>query len=139
LAGNELPWFPLAPQMKTVAGDEAQDAPLRILLAHTPDQYVWARRRGFDLMLAGHTHGGQIRLPLLGAWVCPSLHGVRYASGVFHQRPTVMHVSRGVSSLQPLRLGCPPEVTRLVLHAPVDQSNRCTSTESERLAAADPS
>ena len=138
LAGNESPWFPLGPEMNLVTGDEAREASLRLLLAHTPDRYHWARQRGFDLMLAGHTHGGQIRLPFLGAWVCPSLHGVRYASGVFHEPPTVMHVSRGVSSLLPLRLRCPPEVTRLVLRAPIDQKSPEGASQSEPLTAADP-
>jgi predicted MPP superfamily phosphohydrolase len=88
---------------------------LHVLLAHSPDQFKWARRRDFDLMLAGHTHGGQICLPVIGPIHCPSWHGVKYASGVFFEPPTVMHVSRGVSSELPIRLNCRPEVTKLVL------------------------
>jgi len=89
--------------------------PLRILLAHSPDQFAWARARNFDLVLAGHTHGGQIRLPLVGAVACPSRLGVKYACGVFQEGPSILHVSRGVSSLLPLRINCLPELTRLVL------------------------
>jgi predicted MPP superfamily phosphohydrolase len=87
----------------------------RVLLAHTPDRFTWARSENFDLVLAGHTHGGQLRFPLIGPVVCPSWHGTKYACGYFYKEPTLMHVSRGTGSLFPLRLDCPPEITRLVL------------------------
>jgi predicted MPP superfamily phosphohydrolase len=80
-----------------------------------PGQFAFARDNAFDLMLAGHTHGGQIRLPGLGALISPSWHGWHYASGVFHEPPTVMHVSRGISGKQPIRLNCPPEIAILML------------------------
>jgi hypothetical protein len=116
LAGNELPWFPPAPDLAGCpALDELQGRIPRIALCHTPDQLRWARRHDFDLLLAGHTHGGQIRMPLLGPIVAPSRHGVRYASGTFYELPTLMHVSRGVSSLQLVRWNCPPEISKLVL------------------------
>jgi len=114
LAGNESPWFP-APRSKDRPETDAATKPFSILLSHTPDQLPWARDHGFDLMLAGHTHGGQIRVPIIGPLVCPSRFGVRYASGLFHEPPTVMHVSRGLSGVQPLRFNCPPEVTLLEL------------------------
>jgi predicted MPP superfamily phosphohydrolase len=113
LAGNELPWFQLSPQMDQLP--PKRPSQLRVLLAHSPDQFAWARLRDFDLVLAGHTHGGQICFPLIGPIHCPSWHGVTYASGVFFEPPTVMHVSRGVSSELPIRLNCRPEVTKLVL------------------------
>lgn len=118
LAGNELPWFLSAADMSDAPGGRGADRPLRVLLAHTPDQLAWARQRDFDLMLAGHTHGGQIRLPVLGPIVAPSYHGSRYASGTFSQPPTLMHVSRGIASLQTIRFNCRPEVTRLILRVP---------------------
>ncbi len=113
LAGDERPWFPGEALLPAAPRDGR--APVRILLAHTPDRFAWARSRQFDLMLAGHTHGGQIRFPLIGPVVCPSWHGTKYAAGFFYQAPTLMHVSRGTASLFPLRIGCPPEMTRLVL------------------------
>lgn len=118
LAGNELPWFGPAANLAgaPVDGPDGQRLP-RVLLSHSPDQLPWARQRDFDLVLAGHTHGGQIRLPLLGPIVSPSRFGVRYASGTFHEPPTVMHVSRGLSSETPLRWNCVPEISRLVLRA----------------------
>lgn len=75
------------------------------------------QRHQFDLMLAGHTHGGQIRFPLLGPIVCPSLHGTKYASGFFEAGPTLLHVSRGTGSLFPYRLNCRPQVVKLVLRS----------------------
>ncbi len=112
LAGNECPWFPPAPPLDP---DASAARPFTILLSHTPDQLPWARRHGVDLLLAGHTHGGQIRLPLVGPIICPSRYGVRYASGLFDEPPTLMHVSRGLAGVQPLRWGCPPELTLLEL------------------------
>ena len=116
LAGNELPWFGPAPNMSEIPGTSfGEPTPFRILLSHSPDQLRWARRNSFDLMLAGHCHGGQICLPLIGPLVAPSYSGVKYAAGLFHEPPTLLHVSRGVSGLEPLRFNCPPELTKLVL------------------------
>ena len=117
LAGNELPWFVPAADMHDCP-IRREDSPLRILLSHAPDQITWARTNQFDLMLAGHTHGGQIQLPVLGPILSPSRFGVRYASGTFYEDPTLMHVSRGVSGTRHLRVNAPPELTKLVLVRP---------------------
>jgi predicted MPP superfamily phosphohydrolase len=115
VAGNELPWFEPAADMRNCPPRSQEHPQLRILLSHSPDQFDWAQRCDFDLMLAGHTHGGQIRLPIVGPIFSPSRHGVKYASGTFFAEPTVMHVSRGISGELPIRLNCPPELTKLVL------------------------
>ena len=130
LAGNELPWFGTSPSLpsaergtrnaeRDVHSDSSQlrtpRSEFRILLSHTPDQLPWARARGFDLVLAGHNHGGQIRLPWLGALISPSWYGWRYAGGLYHEPPTVLHVSRGIAAKHPIRLNCPPELALLVL------------------------
>jgi predicted MPP superfamily phosphohydrolase len=115
LAGNELPWFAPAADMKNCPPREADANELRIALSHSPDQFAWARHWEFDLLLAGHTHGGQCRLPIVGPIVAPSRHGVHYASGTFFESPTVMHVSRGISGTTPLRYNCPPELAKLTL------------------------
>jgi predicted MPP superfamily phosphohydrolase len=91
--------------------------PFRILLSHTPDNYPWARANAVDLMLSGHNHGGQIRLPLFGAIHTPSSFGTKYAGGTFWEAPTLLHVSRGVSGRHPWRWNCLPELTRLVLRS----------------------
>jgi hypothetical protein len=133
LAGNEMPWTTPAPDVALLPAD----AGLRIALSHAPDQIGWGRRHQFDLLLAGHNHGGQVRLPLLGAVACPSRYGARYASGVFYARPTVMHVSRGVSGEIPLRWNCPPEITLLTLTSARARPVRAASAEhGSRLAAA---
>lgn len=116
--GNELPWFGPAPAVPPRPKPHALDAkhsPFRILLSHAPDQIRWAIDREFPLMLAGHTHGGQIVFPLLGPVVAPSRYGVKYAGGVFDERGMVMHVSRGMSGEEPLRWNCPPELPLLTL------------------------
>lgn len=118
LAGNELPWLAPAADMTRCPPRRAHGGPLRIVLSHSPDQLDWSRARDVDLLLAGHTHGGQIRLPLIGPIFSPSAEGVKYASGVFYAPPTIMHVTRGVSGELPVRLNCPPEMAHLVLHSP---------------------
>ena len=120
LTGNELPWF-----QRGLVNSETRDpaAPpradeLRLGISHSPDQIGWARRRQLDLMLAGHTHGGQIRLPLIGPLVAPSHYGSQFASGLFYLKPTLMHVSRGLSGVHPFRWLCPPEISILTLRNP---------------------
>lgn len=114
LIGNELPWF--KPPGDPAAPSE-QPIDFRLLLAHGPDQFAWACRHEIELILAGHNHGGQIRFPLLGAIVSPSLTGVRYASGAFRREETIMHVCQGTGSLSPLRFNCPPEFSLLTLRS----------------------
>lgn len=115
LAGNALPWIGVAPPQEASPDDEQQKRSFRILLSHSPDQIHWARENSFDLMLAGHTHGGQVRFPVIGPVVCPSRFGGQYAAGLFDMPPTVMHVSRGISGMTPYRFRCTPELTQLVL------------------------
>ena len=115
LAGNELPWFKPAADPRTFP--PRSEVPFRVMLAHSPDQLAWARQGDGDLMLAGHTHGGQIRFPLIGPLFAPSYRGVQYASGLFHVPPTILNVSRGLSGEIPLRMNCPPEIIHLALHA----------------------
>jgi uncharacterized protein len=114
IAGDERPWFRGVPAIPEPANSRPDDV-LRILLAHTPDRLRWARAQEFDLMLAGHTHGGQIRFPIVGPVVCPSWHGTKYSAGFFDEPPTLLHVNRGTASLFPLRINCRPELSKLVL------------------------
>jgi predicted MPP superfamily phosphohydrolase len=110
--GHEGPWFRPAPDL---SGCPAEG--FRLCLSHTPDNLGWARRHGIDLVLAGHNHGGQVRLPVLGSILTPSRFSRRYDCGTFHEPPTVLHVSRGLGGQHPLRYNCRPEVTWLVLRA----------------------
>ncbi len=117
LAGNGLPWLRPAADLTRAPPASSEGGPLRIALAHSPDQLGWARAHGVDLLLAGHTHGGQIRVPLLGPILSATRLGAAYSSGVFHAPPTVMHVTRGVSAQIPVRIHCRCELARLVLRS----------------------
>lgn len=108
VSGNEIPWYLRA--TKLPANNEPRENQFSILLSHSPDQIGWAVNRNFDLMFAGHTHGGQIRLPIVGPIIAPSRYGIKYASGTFKIRDTMMHVSRGISGDEPIRINCPPEL-----------------------------
>jgi predicted MPP superfamily phosphohydrolase len=119
LAGNELPWIAPAADLSRCGPSSAEGGPVRIVLSHSPDQICWARANGVDLMLCGHTHGGQIRFPLIGAILMPSFYGVKFDNGLFHVPPTILHVTRGVSGKQSLRWNCRPEIALLTLHSPL--------------------
>ena len=109
--GNEYPWFD-RPRLEPTSDR------FRFLLSHSPDQFGWARRHNVQLMLAGHTHGGQGRLPLAGPILSPSFYGSRYASGDFFRSPTTLHVTRGIGGVHLLRINCRPELSLLTLRAP---------------------
>ena len=89
----------------------------RLLVSHSPDNLRRARGAAIDLMLSGHTHGGQVQLPGIGPVFAPSRFGVQYASGTFWEPPTLLHVSRGLGGRHPLRIRCRPEVTCITLRA----------------------
>ncbi len=115
LAGNERPWLTECAQFDDAPNRDPENLPLRLFLLHTPDQFDWAVQHDADLALAGHTHGGQICFPLIGAVACPSLHGTRHVVGVYRQENTVLHVTRGISGTTPFRWFCPPEIALLEL------------------------
>lgn len=110
LLGHEGPWFRPAPDLS--------DCPIdgfRLLLSHTPDNIRWAKRNNVSLMLSGHNHGGQIRMPVVGSIFVPSKYSRRYDMGTFFESPTLLHVNRGLSGKEPLRFRCRPQVTRIIL------------------------
>jgi predicted MPP superfamily phosphohydrolase len=75
-----------------------------------------AASHGIDLMLSGHTHGGQVRLPMVGSVYGRSKLGKRFVEGWNRLGNTQIYVSRGIGKvLVPLRLGCPAEITLLRL------------------------
>lgn len=113
LIGNEQPWFGRI-EPEHASGPISRDA-FKIGVAHSPDQFSWGIENEVSLLLAGHTHGGQIRFPWIGPVIAPSWYGSRYASGVFYSTPTLMHVSRGLSGVHPYRWNCMPEATLLEL------------------------
>jgi len=86
-----------------------------VALSHNPDSANWLQNWGTKLILSGHTHGGQIRIPLLGAPILPLLNR-RFEQGLFQLRNNCqMYVSRGVGYLYQARLFCRPELPCIVL------------------------
>jgi predicted MPP superfamily phosphohydrolase len=110
IGGDERPWMGRPPNFHAGPGEA-----FRLLLSHTPDNFSWARRVGVDLMLTGHNHGGQVVLPVIGPVYSPSLHGVRFAGGLFYSSPTLLYVSRGLGGRHPLRINARPEISILTL------------------------
>lgn len=90
------------------------DGPV-ILMVHEPDyaDTVTQHPRGplVDLMLSGHSHGGQVRMPFLGPLILPPM-GQKYVMGHFQFGKMQLYVNRGIGSVGlPFRLNCPPEIT----------------------------
>jgi predicted MPP superfamily phosphohydrolase len=83
-----------------------------ILLSHNPDVFPTAAQKGFDAMLAGHTHGGQVRVEILHVDVDFARVYTPYVSGVYYENGRACYVTRGVGSIGvPSRLGAPPEIS----------------------------
>ena len=81
-----------------------------ILLTHTPDVFPKVPNV-VNLTLAGHTHGGQVRLPLLGAPIVPSDYGDKYSGGYIEEKGKKLIVTRGIGvSILPIRFNCAPEI-----------------------------
>ena len=102
--------------LKALMGQVSSDT-LTILLYHTPDLIETAADLGVDVYLAGHTHGGQVRLPWFGAIVTSSRYGKRYEAGPYQVGSTHLYVNRGIGmeGLEALRVRwlCPPEVAEI--------------------------
>ena len=108
--------------------DKTIPAPIRnlahepvVLLCHAPDYADTLRGlpsgQAASLVLSGHTHGGQVRLPLLGAMELPPM-GHKYVKGLFRLGNMQLYVNRGIGTIGvPFRLNCPPEITVLTLRA----------------------
>ena len=88
---------------------ENVDGPV-ILLSHTPDLFIMTPD-SVNITLAGHTHGGQVRLPFFGALIVPSKFGNRYSMGYIEENNKKMFVSKGIgTSMLTVRFNCIPEI-----------------------------
>ena len=88
------------------------DGKPKILLCHNPDAIETIRNTDVDFVMAGHTHGGQVNLPLYGPPVVYSKFGNRYAAGLFYEGKTTMYVNKGIGvSVFPVRFFARPEIT----------------------------
>jgi len=95
--------------------DQITDRAPVVAMTHSPDVFPEVPAR-VALTVAGHTHGGQVRLPLIGALVVPSRYRRRYAYGHIVEGGRQLFVSRGIGhSLLPMRFLCPPEIALITL------------------------
>lgn len=107
---------------KLIENYEVQNGNL-IVLAHNPDSIVYMAAelsisKDLALLLAGHTHGGQCRFPIIGAPIVPSEFGQKYAAGHIYDKDTDIFVTTGIGmSFLPVRFGVPPEISVLHLYA----------------------
>ncbi len=110
IALGEIPWF-----TKGVAPPPRKLARLYTVgLCHMPHKFDQAARAGYDLVLAGHTHGGQVRLPLFGALLPERRLVGKYQSGLYRRGESLLYVSRGIgmeaTPAPQVRFLCRPEV-----------------------------
>jgi predicted MPP superfamily phosphohydrolase len=87
-----------------------------VLLSHNPDVFPVAARQGYQLTLAGHTHGGQVRVEILHRDVNIARFFTPYVDGLYENGSSSIFVSRGIGTIGiPARLGAAPEVALLKL------------------------
>ncbi|MFK7759335.1 MAG: metallophosphoesterase [Phycisphaerales bacterium] len=108
---------------------DVSEGTARVVLAHNPDTAEISELSGglsrelsgdssprVDLMMSGHTHGGQVRIPFVGTPIIPSRYGQKYAGGLVQGPGFPVVVSRGIGmSMLPVRVGVPPEVGLVTL------------------------
>jgi hypothetical protein len=96
--------------LNDVPADEAT-----VLLAHEPDYADRVKRYPVDLQLSGHSHGGQVVLPLLPPLYLPEL-ARKYVAGLYQIGDLTLYTNRGIGTVGiPVRLNCPPEITLLTM------------------------
>jgi uncharacterized protein len=89
---------------------------INILMSHNPDVFPTAAEKGFDLTLAGHTHGGQVTTDILPRTLNPARLLTPFVSGLYRHGQRYCYVNRGIGTIGiPVRLGCPPEITLIQL------------------------
>lgn len=97
-----------------------QKGRLRLAMLHTPDSYVLAtlHKKDVDIVFSGHTHGGQVRLPLVGAIISGCMIKTKFASGLFYLKKMVLYISRGLGEgkYSQFRCYCPPEASIITIN-----------------------
>jgi hypothetical protein len=87
-----------------------------LLLSHNPDVFPVAVRQGYNLVLAGHTHGGQVSVEILDQAINPARFLTPYVYGLYRMGPAAAYVTRGIGTIGiPARIGAPPEISLLRL------------------------
>lgn len=104
-----------SPNVKAALRDVPADASI-IAFTHNPDLFTQIPAH-VALTIAGHTHGGQVKLPVVGRLVVPSEYGQRYAAGVVNENNHLLFVSTGIgTSILPVRFRVPPEIAVLTIN-----------------------
>ncbi len=100
------------------AGQLVVPGAVNILLSHNPDVFPVARAQGYDLTIAGHTHGGQVDVEILHQHLDPARYFTPFVQGLYREGNSSVYVSNGLGTIGvPVRLGAPAEVSVLRLCA----------------------
>lgn len=99
------------PRLSRLVKDFPSDGPA-ILMAHEPDVADRTALTGkFAFQISGHTHGGQVKFPLLGRLVLPTM-GRKYPAGLYQVKDMLLYTNRGIGMFHvPIRINCPPEIS----------------------------
>ena len=88
----------------------------KILLAHSPEIFRKIKGKNIDLVLTGHTHGGQVNIPFITDFFLPLKYDKQYRDGLFKENSTFLYVNRGIgTTFLPIRFNSPPEITLITL------------------------
>jgi hypothetical protein len=110
LAGVDYQWQ--ARPYLVRAGSLIEPGAFNLLLSHNPDVFPRAAELGYDLVLGGHTHGGQVTVEIVEQWANPGHFFTPYVVGEYHIDKSALYVSRGIGTVNlPMRIGALPEVT----------------------------
>ena len=112
LAGVDHQWSTRG--KKYLVGAERMVVPgaLNLLLSHNPAVFPVAARQGYNLMLSGHTHGGQINVEIYDQFITPARFFTPYIYGLYRSQGATAYVTRGIGTIGiPARIGAPPEVS----------------------------
>jgi hypothetical protein len=116
IAGIDYQPFEQRPNYLKSTPSLAAPGAVNLLLSHNPDVFPAAVARGYDVMLAGHTHGGQVTVEILGPVLNPARILTPYVSGLYRIGRASCYVNRGIGTLGiPTRLGARPEIALLKL------------------------
>jgi uncharacterized protein len=108
----------LAGKQQYLRGADRLIAPgaVNILLSHNPDVFPVAVRQGYNFVIAGHTHGGQVTVEILDRSINAARFFTPYVYGLYREGGAAAYVTRGIGTIAvPARLGAPPEITLLRL------------------------
>lgn len=109
LMGIDYPRHSGAP---TAVAGMVQPDDFNLLLSHTPALFPQAAKMGVDLTLSGHTHGGQLNLPIAGMNINPVDLITPYTKGLYRDGRAAVYVNSGLGTIGvPMRIGAPPEIT----------------------------